>query len=194
MALVNSKLLPSMSAASSCEKALRDVGFQQVYLTGSKTGETLSDDDAMRSMMTAYVPKANAKIYAEAIRKGAALVTVHSAFGTTKQALDIIGRFNPVASSADVQPEPMREWDERTPASSALQFPPLTKTTRPFEAVWNVKSLTKTPRLYGTCLGLKSLSANKTMMTGKLSSNPTPLSSKLGLPCLSKRQAPVTLK
>jgi hypothetical protein len=194
MALVNSKLVSSTSVAKECEKELRELGYQQVYITGAKSGETISDDDAMRSMMNAYVVKSDAQTYLEAIRKGAALITVHSSFGTSKRALKVIDKYQPLASAADPKPDQAREWDERTPASSALQWAALTKTHLPFETMWNVRSLTKSAKCYSEKLGMKPLS-NKTCVTGaKLSSNPTPLSSKIGMASLSSKQGPKLTK
>jgi hypothetical protein len=163
--------------------------FDDVYVVGGGAGA--STDDIVARLMQAFVLKAHAKVFAERIKRGGALVTVHAAFGTAVAAIEILDRHGPVDSGVVETSEPVMAWDDAAPCSSLMHMPVLLADSATFSKFWNVRPLAKHGATTGSALGLPEVSKSSGPFTGTfgmalISKKPTILSSMLGMPLLTK--------
>lgn len=154
-------------------------------------GAELSVDGIVAALMKAYVLKAHAQVYAERIKRGGTLVTVHAPFGAAVPAIGILDRHGPVGSGvADVEDRPMA-WDDAAPCSSILHMPVLLADSATFSKFWNVRALSKRAATTFSAFGIAEIVKSRGAYSGLLgmpllSNKATILSSMLGLPLLSK--------
>ena len=144
------------------------------------------EDPITAAVMKAYVLKAHAKVYAEGIRKGGTLVTVHAPFGSADEAMEILDRHGPIDSGVPEPPRSYLVWEDAAPVSSVFMLPVLSKNRTPFSSFWNVPT-----RKHGHTIKVKQIAH------GNLSSslglphltrnNPAPLSNLVGAPLLAKQ-------
>lgn len=184
MTQVVSRLFSSHFQALSAAEALRKDGFSDVYVfpgvqrTGeAATGGSDSTGSLVKSMMDAFILKHHAQQYAARIAAGAHLVAVHAIFGTARHAEELMDKLEALPEDISRTPAPDRYvYDERTPLSSSLLLPVLTKTKYPFESFFGLRNITSRPRLFS--------------LFPHLSSSAAPLSGMLGLPTQAKRPTP----
>jgi hypothetical protein len=169
------------------------VGRHSEDAAGAADGEA-SVDAIVAALMKAYVLKAHAKVFAEGIRRGGTLVTVHAHFGTAAAAMGILDRHGPIDSGLPDATYPMMPWDEAAPCSSLLHAPVLLPDSATFSRFWNVPALLKKGATTFSALGIPETTRSSVPFTGTfgmqmISNKPTILSSMLGMPVLSKPPA-----
>lgn len=151
----------------------------------------------VQGMRDAFILDSHARMYADRVSKGGTLVCVHAVFGKALEATNVLDKFEPIESGVSEAASDWCDWDEATPFSSALQVKTLTETKLPFEAMWNVASITSRPTLVSHWFGLPLLSRGTWFSAlfglSLLSRNGTPFSSQLGLPLLTD-PAPVAAR
>lgn len=188
-----SRMYDSVERANAAAHALRNhhyIRFTDVHVT-SRAAADVSAEGIVAELLKVYILKAHARVYADGILRGGALVTVHAAFGTAVTALETLDEFGPVDSGvAEVRDRP-RPWDDAAPCSSALGLPVLLGDTASFSRFWGLPLLSKSGGTTSSALGLPELSDSSPPFTGTfgmrlLSANGTFLSSMLGLPLLTR--------
>jgi hypothetical protein len=192
------RMYTSPAAATAAVKRLTDWGFDDAMINMVTAASTppanaprgaVSDDPVLSSIMSGYVLKAHAKVYADAVRRGQALVSVLPPFGRGAVAeflLDEAG--GTVATGVVEEYDRLAPWDEFAPLSSALKLPPLVRATAPLSAFLVAPVIIERRwSLFGS-LGVPEVIASKFVIFGEpsLSRSATPLSSALGLPLLWK--------
>jgi hypothetical protein len=185
-----SRMYKTSGQAASAKAALELEGYSDVYLvSGDSAGASV--DEIIAAITKGNVLKSYARIYAEGIRKGGSLVTVHAPFGTAVKATQILGKFGPIESGVSEPKCHVMQWDEATPMSCILQMPVLLEDPAPFSRFWNVRPLTdgsfSFSSLFGIPLLRKDASRSSSFGIPLLSSNATPLSSLLGFPTISRQ-------
>jgi hypothetical protein len=196
-----SRMYASKAQAAKAVEDLKKLGCNTVHLFSAPepSGEMNGDGAKVHTpppvagieaaMLKAHLLKHEAKVYAERVSKGAALVTAHALFGTALDVRDALDSHGPIDSGVPDVKDPAFLWDERTPMSSALRMRVLSEHSLPFERMWGVPSVTKGAAYFSSCLGMPMLSKPGTPFSSALgrntlSSNKTPFSSRLGLPLL----------
>jgi hypothetical protein len=147
-----------------------------------------SDDPILSSIMAGYVLKAHAKVYAEAIRRGQALVIVRPEFSSGARAEYLMDAAGPVETGISTDHERLPLWDDAAPFSSGLHVPVLASGAAPLSAFFVLPTITRKGGTLCSALGLGELADSDTYLFGapKLSSSPAPLSSALKIPLLSR--------
>lgn len=174
MAQLICRMYRNIDQASAAAAQLIEEGHQHVYKFAHADGSSATDG-LVAEMEKAFIPSYHAQIYARQIAGGTALVAAHAHFGRGVAVTQTLDEHQPIPTAVVGPPERSIAWDERTPISSALQLPLLAKHKLPFEAVWNVHSLTRRPTLVTACLGMPMTSRSA-----------TPLSTAMGVATLSK--------
>ena len=177
-------------------KTNRFIQFDEVHVVSPAdgvvaggTGATL--DGVVNALMKAYVLKAHAKVFAPAILRGGAMVTVHAAFGAATTAIEILDKYRPIASGVPDFSDPLVPWDDATPVSNVLGLPVLLNHDDSFSKFWSVPALSKHGRTTCSVMGLPEISKANGAYVGMMgmpliSHKATFLSSMLGLPVLMK--------
>ncbi len=190
-----SRLYASHDQARKAAHALENHRFDRfnaVHVIGR--GDPPASVDALTAtIMKAWVIKPKAKILAEGVARGGALVVVQAPFGSGVSALDVLQSFDPIDSGVPDHDEPPLTWDEATPVSNVLGMRVLLDDSASFARFWNVPALSKKSVTWGTALNLPEISRSRGPFTGTfgmalLSNKATIFSSMLGLPVLSKRR------
>lgn len=153
-----------------------------------------SIDGIAAEIMKGHVLRAHAMVFAERVRRGGTLVTVHAPFGTAAAAMNILDRHGPVDSGVPELKDDLVAWDEAAPCSSALHMRVLLDDSATFSKFWNVPPLLKNAATTFSALGIAETVASKGPYSGTfgmplISKKATILSSMLGLPVLSKPRA-----
>lgn len=161
---------------------------------GADAGADASIDGIAASIMKGHVLKAHAVVFAERIRRGGTLVTVHAPFGTAAAAMNILDSHGPIDSGVPELKDDIVAWDEAAPCSSALHMRVLLDDSATFSRFWNVPPLLKKAATTFSALGIPETVAFKGPYAGTfgiplISQKATILSSMLGLPVLSKPRA-----
>lgn len=193
------RMYESHARAADAADALRNRGphiyFANVFVNSihttpnSKFGAQPSADDIVAALTGAYVLKSHAKVYAERIQRGGALVTVHAPLGCAQAAIDILSEFGPIDSGlSEVRAEP-RGYDEATPLSSIFNWRVLLDDSATFAKFWNLPPLSKSGATTSAKLGFPEISRSRgpyspTLPLPLISAKAAPLSSMLGLPLL----------
>jgi hypothetical protein len=150
-----------------------------------------SEDPIVSAITAGYVLRAHARVYAEAVRCGRALVSVSAAFGTGGIASEILDSCDPVDSGLSTAGERLPGWDDATPLSSALWLPVLAKgSASPLSSFWGLPVLTRKGGTFCSALGVPEVSQSAALLSSTLgmpllSRNPAPLSSLLRIPLLT---------
>lgn len=163
--------------AEAALEELRVSGYAESFLFGADAGS--SQASVVDAMCRAHVLKNRALIYADRVVKGGTMVMVHARFGMALKATQIMDKYPSIDAGIAESSEAHIEWNESHPFSSALQLPVLLKTKLPFEAFWNVGSLTRSGWTLSSLFGMPMRA-----------SSATPLSSAVGLPTLTRCATP----
>jgi hypothetical protein len=188
------RLYDSLERANQVAGVLRSnrrVRFDQVHVVGRYAGggAERSVDDIVAALMTAYVLKAHARVFAPRIQQGGAMVIVHAPFGTAMVAQSILDQHGPIDSGvAEARDKPLL-WDDAAPCSSALRLRVLLPDSATFARFWNVPPLAKRGATTSSALGLPEVSDSRGPFTGSfplplLSNKGAIFSAALGLPLL----------
>ncbi len=191
------RLFASVEQARSAVSALKRWGFEDELInvvTAASTppsgapASAASDDPVLSAIMSAYVLKADAKIYAQEVRSGRTLVSVTAPFGTGGYAEELLDDCSPVKSAVVSREDSLPLWDESAPFSSALNLPTVIRAVAPFSAFWVLPTTTRKGGTLCSALGLPEVSRSDSYMFGApaVSNAPSPLSSMLGLPTLMR--------
>lgn len=193
--------LPTVRMYASAEQAqavvakLLNRGFAEELVTlvtaaskppANAPASAASDDPVLSSILSSYVLRAHAVVYAERVRQGQALVIVRPEFSTGVLAERILDDGNPVDSGVVVDHDRLPLWDDAAPFSSMFHVPPLARGTAPLSAFFVLPVITKRGGTLCSALGLSELSGHDTYIFGApaLSRSASPLSSALNLPTL----------
>ncbi|MEJ1158548.1 hypothetical protein [Prosthecomicrobium sp. N25] len=157
--------------------------------TDPATGSALTRDAVEKAMMGAFIPRAEAQVYAARVAAGHSLVAVHAPFGTALTATTILDRHGPIDSGIPAPAYEPYQYDPRTPFSSVLWLPTLSKTRLPFQKVTGLPTLTEGPALMTRLLG-PLLTGTKVFTTfmPMLTRDRTPFSNLLNLPTLTEKK------
>lgn len=185
-----SRIYKTPGQAASAKAALEEEYFSDVHLvSGDNAGASI--DEITAAITKGNVLKSDARVYAARIKEGGSLVTAHAPFGSAAKAIRILDKFNPIDFGISEPASDLMPWDEATPISCALQMPVLMDDHAPFSRFWNVPTLTGGSFALSSLFAIPLLSRfgprSSSFGIELLSSNPTPLSSLLSLPTLSKR-------
>jgi hypothetical protein len=175
------RIFATPQTASAAAEALKAQGFPESSVTviaagGHAAGSNSADVDAITArIMAAYILKAHAKLYADCISRGAALVVVAAPWGTAVTAQEIMAQFAPVDAGVAEPHDPPRVWDEKRPFSSAFGLKLLGGSASPVSDALNVPLLShvKAP-------------LSEALHVGTLTNSAASLSGVLGLPMVSK--------
>lgn len=171
--------------------------FPDVHVVGRSSGPgaaSSSADDIVAALTKAFVLKAHAKVLAQGVMRGGALVVAHARFGSANTAIEILERHHPIDSGlADFEDRPLA-WDDAAPCSSLLHMPVLLPDSATFSKFWNVRALAKKATTTFSAFGLPETVRSSGPYAGLLglpliSNKATLLSSMLGMPVLSKPKA-----
>jgi hypothetical protein len=177
----------SAQQATDAVAELKVHGFtddQISLVTPANAGSDL--DGIAAKIMAGYVLKAYARIYAEGIKRGAALVSVLAPFGMGVAATEALDSFGPIDSGVKQVADAATPWDDATPISSALRIPAIVKGDPTFSGFFSMPVLGRKGRTLCSLLGIPEISGpGKPTFDSNLLTNPgMSLSSKLGLPLL----------
>ena len=169
--------------------------FTDIYVTTQSNGsQSGSDDQLVATLMSAMILKSRAKIYAEGVKRGGTLVTVHAPFGSGLTAAAILDSHGPIDAGYVKPSATPYLWDDTAPCSSALRMRVLLPDSATFSKFWNVRPLAAGGMTTSSCLGLpevkkSSRSYEPTIPLAMLSTKGTILSSMLSLPVLKTSRA-----
>lgn len=188
-----SRMYPTREQA---EKALAELrgfsyyGDSHLFAgTDPATGAEVPDAVLTDRMAKAMILRDHARIFTAGLRKGGTLVSVHAPFATGLQAMQILDAHGPIESGVPDIAYPVHLWNERTPVSSTLRMPTLTKTRLPFAAFTGLPTLSTGRRLKtGMLMPMLSRTRWFTGVMPLLTRTRTPLSSLFHLPLLSKKR------
>jgi len=178
--------------------ALKSRGFEQEWINlvtasskppANAPASAASDDPVLSSILAGYVLKAHAKVYAEEVRRGHALVSIQPRFGTGGMAEQLMDEYDPVESALVIErDDALRLWDDAAPFSSTFGIPVLVRASAPFSAFWVLPVIVRRLKSLGGALGISEVTRASWYLFGEpqLSRSTTPLSSVIGLPLLTK--------
>ncbi len=201
MTTIIARLYAAGEKAAAAVDALKRRGYasDEVYLVTPTSG-------AIEALVVkGGVRESDAAAYAEKIRRGNSLVTVHAPFGSALKTTKLLESFGPVDAGSEYHYTPT--YYDPTPLSDFLGLPVLAESKSPTELLDN-------PTPCSSLFGLPVLSKSKPFSSltsddrpwsklvsddrpwsglvkddrpsSKLSRNPTPFSSFFGLPVLLK--------
>ncbi len=153
----------------------------------SGAASAAGDDAVLTAIMKAFVVKADAKIYAEGVRRGGHLIIVRAPFGTGGIVTDILDAHGPIATAVPSRAEVGAGWNEATPFSSAFRLPLLLNHSSGISSFLSLPKLTPRGGTVCDALGVAELSNPHSYLSagmGLLSQNAAPLSNLLRLPLL----------
>jgi hypothetical protein len=180
-----SRMYGSQNNATGAVAELKLMGFrgEDIHVVSPPAEDANSSIEAISaSIMEGYVLRTLSRIYAEGVRRGGTLVTVHAPFGSAATVIGILDKFQPIDSGVAEPAERIPAWDEAAPISSMLQMPTLYDNPTPFGSFWNVPSLTNGRASLSALFGLPELSSSQSGT--ELLNDPAPLSSLLRIPVL----------
>lgn len=195
--------LPIVRMYASAEQAkavvaqLVDRGFAEDLITlvtassqppANAPASAASNDPVLSTILSGYVLRAHAVVYAERIRKGQALVIIRPEFSTGRLAEHILDAGNPVDSGVVVDHERLPLWDDAAPFGSLFHLPSIARGTAPLSAFFVLPVITKRGGTLCSALGLPEISSHDSYLFGapSLSRSASPFSSALNLPTLSR--------
>jgi hypothetical protein len=189
------RLYASAEQAKLALAALKRWGFEDALInvvTATSTppanapASAASDDPVQSAIMSAYVLKAHAKVYAQEVRNGRTLISVRAPFGVGGIAEELLDECGPVKSAVVTADDSLRLWDDDAPFSSAIGAPSLVRATAPFSAFWVLPTITSRGGTFFSGIGLPEVSSSDSYLFGSpaISRSASPLSSMLGLPTI----------
>ena len=180
-----SRMYGSQNDATGAVAELKLMGYrgEDIHVVSPPAGDANSSIEAISaSIMEGYVLRTLSRIYAEGVRRGGTLVTVHAPFGYATTAIGILDKFRPIDSGVPEPDDRVPAWDDAAPISSMLQAPTLYDNPTPFGSFWNLPTLTNGRASLSSLFGLPELSSSQSGT--RLLDDPAPLSSLLHMPVL----------
>ncbi len=192
------RMYPSREKAESAVAALRPFGYGDVRIFSASAdgGETLESVTA--SIAAAGIVAEEARIYAERVLQGNALVVVRALFGGALRAKQILAQHGPVDSGvAEVSQRLTSGYGDGTSSSGGNWLRTLGTAKHPMEALTGWPSLTKEGWMFSDRFGWRYLIADPTPLSSTfgwklLSDTPHPLSSTFGWKLLSDTPHPLS--
>ena len=157
------RLYASAEQAKLALAALKRWGFEDELINvvtatsmppASAPASAASDDPVQSAIMSAYVLKAHAKVYAQEVRSGRTLISVRAPFGVGGIAEELLDKCGPVKSAVVTADDSMPQWDDDAPFSSAIGAPTLVRATAPFSAFWVLPTVTSRGGTFFSGIGL----------------------------------------
>jgi hypothetical protein len=174
------RLYDTARQATDAANALRGRGFADHLINMvSGEGNAGSQEDIAKAIMAGWVLKHEAFVYATAVQQGKSLVSIRAPFATGRRCARIMDGFGPAESPVKPTREPLPQWDDAAPLSSALWWPVAVDSSAPFSATFGMATLAR-----------EAAPLSRLFCWTTKSRNPTPFSSMLGLPLLAKNPAP----
>lgn len=161
--------------------------FDMVHVVSHDDAPAADLDAITASVMKGYVLKAHAKVYAEGIKRGGSLVSVHAHFGTAVAAMEILDQHGPIDNGLVEPQDRLPAWDDATPLSCALMLPALLNNNTSFSGFWGLPLLLKRSNTAMPARARSTAPFTGTFGMALLSNKATILSSLFGLPVLLKR-------
>jgi hypothetical protein len=185
----------SAEQAKAVVTRLRERGFAEGLITlvtassqppANAPASAASNDPVLSTILSGFVLKAHALVYAERIRKGQALVIIRPEFGSGRLAENILDAGDPVDSGVSNDHERLPLWDDAAPFGSLFHLPSIARGTAPLSAFFVLPVITKRGGTLCSALGLSEVSSHESYLFGapSLSRSPSPFSSALGLPTI----------
>jgi hypothetical protein len=172
------RLYETPDAAAKVVDDLKAQRFSDDIIQVLRPGAT--GTETVHSIRETGIPHIKAQIYAEALTGDRALVVINPPFGEGMVAEEIVDKHNPI--EAGISPRLHEASDFSGDAT-------------PFSRWFGWRVLLKDPTPFSTWLGWRVLSEKQSPSVAiKLSDNPAPLSSALGLSTLSASPAPFSLR
>ena len=192
MSVEITRMFANAATAAKAASELREEGYDDVFVVTPPAAADTPLSAVAAQIAQGRVLLADAKVYANGVAAGHGLVTVHAPFGSGLLAETILDSHGPVDSG---MPKPVRTsmWDDAAPLSSILAIATVIEDPDPMSKVMGIPAVTSGNCSLSGTIGMPLLTSGELGDRGRLgisylSDNPTPLSSLLGLPVLSKRQ------
>ena len=180
------RLYANQTAATSAVAELKARGFQDdaIHLVAA-ADQAPAGTAIQESITNAGISPEHAKIYADGVHHGQALVIVNPPFGAARTATDILQSFDPVEVDlpAETATASTAGWNSATPFSSWLGYRVLLSDPAPLSNYMNWSILKAEPESSQTLDGIR-----------KQSDDPAPFSSKIGMPTIADEPAPLSSK
>jgi hypothetical protein len=155
-----------------------DEGKPRSRKKGARQASSPVAEEIAEAIAAGRILNRHADTYAKKVAEGAALVSVHAAFGTGFKAASILDRHNPVESGVASATKPAVKYDERFPLSSGLRMGTRVDDPTPFGTFWNV------PTLWSCAAPLSTWLKYDTVVD-----SPAPISNLFGWPVLTDKGA-----
>ena len=161
--------------------------FEMVHVVSHDDAPAADLDAITAAVMKGYVLKAHAKVYAEGIKRGGSLVSVHAPFGAAVAAMQILDQHGPIDNGVAEPQDRLPAWDDAAPVSSALMLPVLLNSSTSYSGFGGLPLLLKPSDTAVPARAPSSAPFTGTFGMALLSNKATILSSLFGLPVLLKR-------
>jgi hypothetical protein len=176
MAQTVTRLYDTTKTLAALEADLKQAGFKYSVITAAPSGRTA--DDLVKAIAATGVTESEAQAYADAVKKGGAVVAVEAEFGFGTNVGKLLNRHGP--SQISVPPRKYYSLlDEPALFSSMFNIPVLLDNSAPYKGVSGTPLLTDQKNGYKSFSGLPLL-ANTT----------GPYKSTSGLPLVIKSNGP----
>lgn len=191
MAQVIARIYTGADKAASAASAAKSLGYgdSEVFVCGPTPGASKADFAA--SLAQAGMGKAEADGCADEIVKGRSVVIVHAAFGGGAKATAALDKFEPIAAPPTkfTSPAPKKA---STNSRLVLSNGDLHDDPAPLSRYFNWPTLLNSPTPLSDWLNIPTLREFNSNV--KLSNDPAPLSTALGLPVLSDDPTPLSTR
>jgi hypothetical protein len=177
------RMFATTAQAQAAVASVKGYGLDSAAVSLITSASAPAADGIVAAIAKAKVLKSDAKVYAQGVLAGKALVVVDAPFGTGSIYEDVLDAAGPVDSGV-AEPYWESGWDDAAPFSSALSLPVI---SRPSPYLFmGLPALLRSGRTTCASLGLPELASSSLAVFGSpnLSRNPAPFSGLLHLPLL----------
>ncbi|KIZ45787.1 MULTISPECIES: hypothetical protein [Rhodopseudomonas] len=142
------RLYDSSRQVAALEADLKKSNFKYNVVSAVQSGKTGSVDDIVAALTRAYVPRSEARVYAEPVKKGGVVVAVLAEFGFAAKAAEILDRYSPNQISVPQSGPAAVELSEATPFSNILHAPVLLDSSGPYKSYSGDMLLTDSDKFF----------------------------------------------
>jgi hypothetical protein len=174
MAQTITRLYDTNKQIASIEADLKKDSFKYNVVTNVQSGKVASVDDIVAALVRAYVPRGEARTYAELVKKGGVVVAALAEFGFAAKLEAILDRYSPNKISVPASAAREVGISDATPFSDILHAPVLLDTSGPYKSYSGDLVLTDsnkffsgTPLLTNTSGPYQSFSGTPLLLDGK---------------------------
>jgi hypothetical protein len=128
------RLYDSNRQIAAIEADLKKSSYKYNVVTNVQSGKVASVDDIVAALVRAYVPRSEARAYAETVKKGGVVVAALAEFGFAAKASEILDRYGPNKISVPKSGPSEVELSSATPFSNILHAPVLLDTSGPYKS------------------------------------------------------------